>query len=126
MNNVSATVIEFVKEYKLEVSEEGICFDSRLLIFTKSLFAQVQSEVHIINVGVTNIDKISLLNPKLGIGNFPTEFEPEPADISFEPKKCLIIKGESKFYGMFKLILEPINHDCAEPTINEIKSKLYN
>lgn len=126
MNKISKTVVDFVTEYKIDVSPEGICFDARLLIFTKNLFAQVQSEILIISSVVSGIDKVYILNPHLGIGHFPNEIETGTVDILHEPGKGLVIKGHYSFYGFFKLVIQPINHDCNELTTSEIKSKLYN
>lgn len=126
MKEVSKAINDFITEFDLAVTAEGVCFDAVLFIYTKYLAAQVESEVHIVSIGDGNINTIQILDPAPGIDSFPSKFEAGYVSISYQPQKGLIIRGSTVNFGAYKLIIYPIKAGCKNETEAEIKARYYN
>lgn len=126
MKEVSKAINDFIAEFELTVTAEGVCFDAVLFIYTKYLAAQLESEVHIVSIGNGNIDTIQILDPTPGIDSFPSIFEAGYVDISYQPQKGLIIRGSAVSFGDYKLIIYPVKANCKSETEAEIKARYYN
>lgn len=126
MKEVSKAINDFIAEFDLTVTAEGVCFNAVLFIYTKYLAAQVESEVHLVSIGEGHIDTIQILDPALGIDSFPSRFEAGYVAISYQPQNGLIIRGSDVSFGDYKLIIYPINASCKNETEAEIKARYYN
>ena len=126
MKQVSKASHDFIAEFELTVTAEGVCFDAVLFIYTRYLAAQVESEVHIISIGNGNMDIIQILDPSPGIHSFPSKFEAGYVDISYQPQKGLIVRGSAVSFGEYKLIIHPVKANCKTETEAEIKARYYN
>lgn len=126
MNKAANAIMDFAHAFGLTPYAEGFCFEARLLFYTRALIAQLESEVHIINLQATRYQMIHILSPVLAIEDFPYQLDVGEAHIRFEQGKGLIIKGHTALYKSFKLSIIPLGDNCRELTLAEIKSRNYN
>ena len=125
MKQINNEISEFLDWFDLHQTDSGICFDAKVIIKTKKLFAEVESEVHIVTFG-GYMDIIYFLGHNIELKGFPDRFESGNVDFAFGQDHGLIIHGSAPGYGHYDLAIQPLDKNCIESTLAEISAKTYN
>ncbi|MEO5893648.1 MAG: hypothetical protein ABIQ31_25565 [Ferruginibacter sp.] len=126
MKLTSTILSDFVSDFKLEVSEVGVCFESIVNFNLPMQNFNLQTEVHMESVLSNGIDTIYLLNPVIEIYKMPIFFNDVNHQFLYLTRTGLVITGNMPMLGAYSISIFPKTKICTTKTFYELKAKKLN
>ena len=126
MKLTSTILFDFINDFKLEVSEFGVCYDAIINFNLPMQNFNLQSEVHMQAVLSYRIDTIYLLNPAIETYKMPTFFNDVNHQFLYLNRSGLIITGNMPLFGAYSVSIYPKSPSCSQKTYDELKAKILN
>ncbi len=126
MKQESPPLISFITDYELEQPNGVICFNAEVRFQSKKNTFKFISPVHVITISIKHMDVIYLLNPDIDEEKIKTMYTNNQRFRYSLTNKRFEIRGKSKRYGYYTLVIIPINKKCEQETITELKATKYN
>ncbi len=126
MKRTSCILNDFVNDFKLEISDVGVCFDAIINFNLPMQNFNLQSEVHMDSVFLNKIDSIYLLNPVVEHYKMPTFFNDVDHQFLYLNKTGLIIAGNMPLFGAYSISMFPKSNSCTPKTLRELRAKKFN
>jgi hypothetical protein len=121
----TAPLISFIRDYNLEKQHGYICFKASVHFTAEKHWFKFISPVHIITIAMKHMDVIYLLNPEIDEKKIKTMYTNNER-FQYSNTRQFQITGKSKRYGFYTLSIIPINSNCDEDIIDELRAKKYN
>ncbi len=125
MKQESPPLRAFIRDYHLEKEEGLICFTASIHFHAEHAWFKFVSQVNVVTITFKHLDVIYLLNPEIDKLKIKTMFTNNHRFV-YSRTRQFMIEGLSKKYGHYTLEIIPINNNCGEPVIGELKAKMYN
>ncbi len=126
MKQESPPLISFITDYDLEQPNGVICFTAEVRFQSKRNIFKFISPVHVITISIKHMDVIYLLNPDIDGEKIKTMYTNNQRFRYSPDKKQFEIRGKSRRYGYYSLVIIPITKHCEHETISELKATKYN
>lgn len=126
MKQIDKSLADFIDAFDLESATKGICFEAKLYIFALNSKMHATSEIQIVTVGGKGFDVLYILNKRIGLIDFPTMFVMADFELSFNRRYGLKLKGWCKRWKFYTLVIQPIDKNCSEATLEELNAKANN
>lgn len=126
MKTTSTILFDFIHDFKLEISEVGVCFDAVINFNLQMQNFNLQSEVHMQSFVSTRIDTVYLLNTEVEKYNMPTFFNVVNNQFFYLKERGLLIAGTMPLFGAYTISIFPKTSSCTQNTISELRGKKYN
>ncbi|MEO6667945.1 MAG: hypothetical protein ABIN36_00630 [Ferruginibacter sp.] len=125
MKQETVPLISFIKDYQLEKPNGYICFTASVHFHSKDRWFKFISAVHIITISMKHLDVIYLLNPEIDAQGITTMFT-NNKKFHYSRTRRFEIKGRSRQHGHYSIFIIPINKNCGQETLSELKAKEQN
>lgn len=126
MKITSTILCDFIQDYKLEVSEVGVCFDAIIDFNLPLQNFNLPSEVYMESVFSNSIDTIYLLNPVIELYKLPVYFNDVNYQFLYVKHRGILIAGNLPLFGTFTISIIPKCRTCTQKTFNELRAKKLN
>ena len=126
MKLTSTILSDFVQDFKLELTEFGVCFDAIINFNLPMQNFNLESEVHMEPVLSYRIDTIYLLNPVIAKYKMPTFFNDVNHQFVYLNHTGLIITGTMELLGAYGISIFPKSQLCSKKTWDELRGKKLN
>jgi phosphoribosyl-AMP cyclohydrolase len=118
-------LISFIRDYQLEKPNGYICFTASIHFQGKHRWYKFISAVHIITISMKHLDVIYLLNPEIDEKKIKTMFTNNKR-FYYSRTRRFEIKGKSRLHGDYSITIIPINKNCEQETLRELRAKQLN
>jgi len=125
MKQESTPLISFIRDHGLEKPDGAVCFIADIQFRSQKKDLTFTSPVHVVTISVKHLDVIYLLNPEIDAAKINT-MHSNSKRFSYNARKGFSIKGKSKYYGRYHILIVPISKDCGLETTTEINAKTHN
>ncbi|MEO8771457.1 MAG: hypothetical protein ABI402_15280 [Ferruginibacter sp.] len=112
-------LVEFIKDFNLEMPDVGICFTADIEFITASLFKKFNCEVHIVTVTEKQLTFIYLLHLQLAENGIPDIFPFHADNFCYNKMKDLSISDYDLLRGKYTITISPLKTALNK---SEIKS----
>jgi hypothetical protein len=126
MKLTTTILSDFVQDFKLEVTEFGVCFDAVINFNLPMQNFNLQSEVHMDSVLSGCIDTIYLLNPTVEAYKMPVFFNDVNHQFLYLSRTGLVITGNMPLFGAYSVSIFPKNNGCSQQSFDELRAKKLN
>ncbi len=109
MKTSDTVLAEFIKDFKLEVPDIGVCFNADIEFTTISIFKKFNCEVHIITMTQKQLSVVYLLHQPLAEHGIPDVFPFDADHFSYNKMRSLVINDYDLLRGKYSLCISPIN-----------------
>ena len=108
MKTSETILVEFIKDFNLELTGVGICFNADIEFITASVFKKFNCEVHIVTVSEKQLTIVYLLHLQLAENGIPDIFPFNADNFSYNKMKDLIIADYDLLRGKYTLTISPL------------------
>ncbi|MEI9959489.1 MAG: hypothetical protein WDM90_24930 [Ferruginibacter sp.] len=120
-------LLEFINDFQLKSNESGtICFDAVIQYEAKNIYKQLDSEVNIMVIDKKHLTIFFLLDPDIIIHEVPDTLILNPFNFKYNKDVSLVIYGNDLVIGGYSVTVKPLNKNCAEGTLYELRAKKFN
>jgi len=120
-------LLEFINDFQLKPNESGtICFDAVIQYEAKNIYKQLDSEVNIMVIDRKHLTVFFLLDPDIIIHEVPDTLILNPFNFKYNKDVSLIIYSNDLVIGGYSVTIKPLNKNCTESTLYELKAKKLN
>ena len=108
MKTTESILVEFIKDFNLELNGAGICFNADIEFITASVFKKFNCEVQIVTVTEKQITVVYLLHRQLADDGIPDIFPFQAENFFYNKMKDLIITDYDLLRGKYTLTISPL------------------
>lgn len=114
MKSTETVLADFIRDYKLELPGEAVCFDAEIEFKTATVLKNLVCPVHIVTMESKKQSIIYLLNDELAEFGLPDTFPFDPEAFRYQPEKGLTVTDYDLLRGKFTLSIVPLTR-CTDP-----------